>query len=282
MDMATVQDKIVDGAVTAGILVHSPMVLMLAIGLLGGWLSWLNTDYDSPYCHRKLARNLITGVLATFMVPLFLQMIGSSLLKDISPQYQQFYVFLGMCSAAAFVAQRFASTISEQLLQKANDKAEHAEQTAKNASEKTLSIEIQQMQLQGSLHMIKKNFEEALVYMDEYLKHNPKDSNTLWRRAYCLKRVGRVARALKDIDVAIDCSKKPQGMLYYNKGCYMALLKKDTSEIVKVLERALELDFEPVKTAIANDLESDFKRIKDDPKFIDFLSKYKVALDVTE
>lgn len=272
--------SVIESVLSFGVLMHGPMILMVVVGLLGGWLSWLNADYEHEFCRRRLIRNLITGVLATLMVPLFLQMIGSNLLAEISPNYQQFYVFLGMCSAAAFISQRFASTVSEQLLQRANDRAEHAEITAKTASERTISIETEQIKLQGSMHMIKKEFEEALVFMEEYLKHNPEDSNTLWRKAYCLKRVGRTARALKDIDLAIKYSKKPQGMLYFNKACYMSILNKNINDIIISLEKALELEFESVKVAIEKDLKIDLVHISNDAKFISFLEKHNIRRKV--
>lgn len=270
------QENLTSSAAIVGEYTHSPLILMVIIGLFGGWLSWLNTDYNESYCHRRLARNLITGVLATFMVPLFLQMIGSNLLKDISPNYQNIYVFLGMCSAAAFVCQKFASSISQQLLQKANDKAELAEKTAQLASEKTLSVQIDQIKLQGSMHMIKQEYEEALVFMNEYLKHNPMDSNTLWRKAYCLKRVGDVPQAMKNIDLAIQNSVKPPGMLYFNKSCYMALLQHKVSEIVECLEMALKLDEDKVKIAISKDLSDDFSSIAHEDEFKKLLDKYQI------
>ncbi|MBH0017196.1 YEATS-associated helix-containing protein [Pseudoalteromonas sp. NGC95] len=262
-----------------GLWIHSPFILMLLIGLLGGWLSWLNSDYDHNYCHRRLARNLITGVLATFMVPLFLQMIGSSLLKDISPIYQKFYVFLGMCSAAAFVSQKFATSISEKLLQKANDKADHAEQTAKEASEKTYEIANEHLMLQGSVLILKKQFNEALVYIDKYLQRIPEDSNVLWRKAYCLKRLNNIDGALDNINKAIEHSKIPQGLLFYNQACYRALLNQGVEPVIESLRKALELDPLGVTPALVKDLREDFKSIKDSEVFLNFLKENKINKD---
>lgn len=271
-----------------GFVVHSPFILMLSIGLFGGWLSWLNADYDEAFCKRRLFRNLITGMLATFMVPLFLQMIGSNLLVEISPDYSKFYVFLGMCSAAAFVSQKFASSISDKMLQQATEKADSASKSAQQATAKTLSIEIEQLKLQGSLHMIKKEYEEALLLMEEYLKHNSRDPGTLFRKAFCLKRVGRVSRALKEINLAIEYSKKPSALLYFNKACYMALLKKPIDEIISVLSTGLIIDEAEIKSAIMEELKlseqddsedsGDFDGIKEDVTFIGFLTKSGLSI----
>ncbi len=260
--------------------IHSPFVMMLIVGLMGGWLSWLNADYDEEFCKRRLIRNLITGVLATFMVPLFLQMIGSNLLTDISPQYQQFYVFLGMCSAAAFVAQKFASSISEQLLQKANNKAEHAEAIAKENSKKTISLEIEQLKLQGSISLLKNEFEKALGYLDAYLEHQPNDVNSLWRKAFCLKRLGRKDVALQVIDKAITVSqnsgKEISALLFFNRACYKALLSEKVGSIVNDLEKSMSIDSVATIRNIKNDLAEDFSNIRNEPQFVDFLDKYEI------
>lgn len=277
VDMSNSASNTVELTTTFGFIVHSPFILMFVVGLLGGWLSWLNADYNQKFCYRRLARNLVTGVLATFMVPLFLQMIGSNLLSEISPKYQQFYVFLGMCSAAAFVSQKFASSISDQLLRKANDKAEHAEQTAREASDQTMIIANEHLMLQGSVLMLRKQFNEALVYIDKYLKRIPNDSNVLWRKAYCLKRMEDNKGALYFINQAIKCAERPQGMLFFNKACYMSLLDQDVSEIIQNLDKAIELDPEAAKKAILKDLKEDFKDVKSNPKFVDFLRTHELS-----
>ncbi|WP_037469776.1 YEATS-associated helix-containing protein, partial [Shewanella marina] len=275
--ITTPEAKAVDGSSIA-MWVHAPFFMMLILGLLGGVLSWLTFDNTSKLFSRICCKHIITGILATFMVPLFLQMIGSGLLDEISNTHKQFYVFLGICSAAAFVAQRFATSISDQLIKDANRKATQAEQKAEEATTKTYEIHIEQLKLQGSMHMIKHEFEEALILMNQYLEYNPKDSNSLCRKAFCLKRVGRIEKALEAINAAIGSLDKPNGIYFFNKACYMTLLDKNIKEIIENLELAILHGGSDVKQAIIKDCDCDLKALLDKPEFISFLKKHNVDL----
>jgi len=272
MDMPTT--PLPDNAVDALSFNIAPFFVMLLMGLLGGLLSWVSTHSGSKFNIYELVKHLLTGLMATFMVPVFLQMIGSSLLKDISPAYQQFYVFLGMCSAVAFVSQNFANSISQRLLQDANSKAEHAEITAQEASAKTASIEVQQLKLQGAVHFLKDEFEQALMYFDEYLTHNPKDANTLWRKAYCLKRREKFSEAIDCINKAIEFSeKKVPALLYFNRACYKCLALMPIESVISDLNEAVKLDEVTTKKAVKSDLDIDFAGIREKQEFIDFLTQ---------
>lgn len=264
--------------------VHSPLLMMFSFGIFGGILSWLTFDNDKSFFSKECLKHMITGILATFMVPLFLQMIGSALLEDILSTHKQLYVFLGMCSAAAFIAQRFATSISDQLIKDANIKATHAEEKAENAvvkadqaSSKSDELQVEQLKLKGSVHMLKKEYSEALVFMNGYLKHHPKDSSALWRKAYCLKRVKQYDEALNVIEQAIEHSPQLDGILIYNKACYMCLVGKAVKDIIQVLEEAISINASGVKNALQDDLDEDLKSINKSEEFVEFLCKYGIS-----
>ncbi|MFT4927499.1 MAG: hypothetical protein ACI8WB_003610 [Phenylobacterium sp.] len=187
--------------------IHSIWIAMLITGATGGLLSWYMaedckqdsqkeyTDKDPANAHitdkpsEPIVKHLLIGLLATFMVPLFLQMIGSTLLVDLVPQHHKFFLFLGFCSAAAYFSQRFASTMSQQILDQAKKtagteakKEAHkigdevkktaigAEDIAEKALKQTESLEVANLALKGALYMIENEFERALIYLDQYLK----------------------------------------------------------------------------------------------------------------
>ncbi len=107
-------------------IIHSIWLTMLITGILGGILAWYREQHNDKTSTQNLIAHCISGILATFMVPLFLQMIGSSLLKDLAPEYHQFYVFIGFCSAAAYISQTFANKVSERMMQDTQQKAQGA------------------------------------------------------------------------------------------------------------------------------------------------------------
>ena len=259
-------------AATAGTWIHSPLIMMVIVGLLGGYLSWVNavhekSNLNDPICKKRLWKHLITGVMATLMVPLFLQMIGSSLLGQISPNNSSFYVFLGFCSAAAYVAQRFAGTISERLLKDVADKAEHAEQEVDK-------LKVNQLRLQGNIHFLEKEYSKALSYFNEYIQFVQNDINTLSRMAYSLKRMGHIKEALDITNKAINFSNNDDWILFYNRACYKALLLKNQDnieDIISDLVKSVQFSREDVIQSITADLEDDFKIIADNTSFKDFL-----------
>lgn len=257
---------------TASSWVHSPLVMMVIVGLLGGYLSWVNSVHEKsnprdPVCKKKLWKHLITGVMATLMVPLFLQMIGSSLLDKISPNNSQFYVFLGFCSAAAYVAQRFAGTVSERLLKDVADKAIHAEKEVDK-------IRVNQFRLQGNIHFLEKEYDKALTYFVEYTQFIPDDINTLSRMAYSFKRIGKIKEALDITQKAISLSKNNDWILYYNRACYRTLLMGDSQiidDIISDLKKATKFSREDVHSSLENDLSEDFVTLVNTSLFKDFL-----------
>lgn len=272
----TIYNAASETAEVSGYFIHSPLILMLVIGLLGGYLSWVSSIYEKsdsgkPICRKRLWKHLITGILATFMVPLFLQMIGSSLLEDVSPRHSQYYVFLGLCSAAAYVAQRFAGTISERLIKDAANKAEHAEQEVDK-------LKISQLKLQGNIHFLEREYPKALIYLREYLELCPNDINTLCRVAYSLKRLGQVQEALNTINKAIKVSEEEDWLLYYNRACYTSLIhkQKNVASVVDDLKRAYQVAKSAtaeIHNALKDDMKEDFKDISKEAEFETFLNE---------
>lgn len=278
-ETAITPEQALDAATQAGSWIHSPLVMMIVVGLLGGYLSWTNSVYEKsrvnePICKMKLWKHLITGIMATLMVPLFLQMIGSSLLGKISPNNSQFYVFLGFCSAAAYVSQRFAGTISERLLKDVAEKANHAEQEVDK-------LKVNQLRLQGNIHFLEGEYSKALAYFSEYLALCPEDTNTLCRAAYSLKRKGQYGEALNLINKAIGLEKDQHWILYYNKACYLSLLYNNdgkVDDIIEALKTAERLSDGGFTKAVQDDLENDFKAVSSLDEFKNYVKSVGIEV----
>lgn len=119
----------------------------LIAGIFGGLLNFLLykqqlSDLESarpPAATSKtfvpLAGNIVLGIGAAFLVPLFLHVIGSDLLGKMSgtpgdgPQYSQLLVFGGFCLVASMSAKSFIQSVSERVVRK----AENAEKLAGEA-----------------------------------------------------------------------------------------------------------------------------------------------------
>ena len=117
------------------------VAVMLACGVLGGIVNFFLAD---PGGERPLVwwKHVVIGIVAAFMVPLFLNMISSGLIDGIRGTSAQpgdsskLYVLAGFCLVAAVSSRAFIRTLSDRVLQEArsaNKKAEEAQEQAAEA-----------------------------------------------------------------------------------------------------------------------------------------------------
>jgi len=260
--------------------VHSIWIVMLIIGLCGGVLAWHKDHDNEDSLTEHFITHIITGILATFMVPLFLQMIGSTLLKTLAPNHHQFYVFVGFCSAAAFISHNFASKVSDRMMQDTQKKAKVAEKKADEALLKSESNFVEGLKTRGGILFQEENYDKALLYINEYLDHRPEDAGMLWRKAYILKRESNVSEAYELVSKAIELKTDPIALIYFNRACYGCLLNKSVESVIKDLEHAFKIDDDgKVVEYIKNDIEKDLKLFMKNTIFLDYLSSKGVQID---
>lgn len=116
--------------------------IMLIAGMFGGYLNYLhNFDTTENEGKNKLAitKYILLGIGSAFLVPAFLKMIASDLIKQSNNFENNCYlIFGGFCLIAAIFSRRFITTIGEKILEAAK-KAEKTAQESKLVSETTKS-----------------------------------------------------------------------------------------------------------------------------------------------
>jgi hypothetical protein len=89
--------------------------VMLVAGVLGGTVNHFVThETDAP--RLPLSRSLLAGITASFMVPLFLNMISSDLMEQVRGDTSKLLVFGGFCLIAAVASRVFTRTVPDRLL----------------------------------------------------------------------------------------------------------------------------------------------------------------------
>jgi DNA-binding transcriptional ArsR family regulator len=104
--------------------------IILAGGALGGIVSaFLSEDSETTvfYCFKQI----VVGIGCAFIVPLFLNMISSTLLQQAQNDPVAYFVFAGFCVIAAASSKRFISSVSARVLQQVKE----AKGEAKKATE---------------------------------------------------------------------------------------------------------------------------------------------------
>lgn len=91
--------------------------IMVACGLLGGLVNFWGTPQTLAQSESyPLLKRISAGLAASFAVPLFLNMISSSLVTDSKSEPLKLLVFAGFCIIAAISSKAFIETLSKKLL----------------------------------------------------------------------------------------------------------------------------------------------------------------------
>ena len=107
------------------------IVVMLSAGTVGGLLNYYTSQSADPD-HSSILKSIIAGICASFLVPLFLNMISSNLIDTIrgsantSSDVSKLFVFAGFCLIAAISSSAFIRTLSDRVLAEAKAAKEEA------------------------------------------------------------------------------------------------------------------------------------------------------------
>lgn len=114
--------------------------VILVAGLLGGAVNYFMTLKDDRE-GTNYAKSATLGIAASLLVPLFLNMISSTLLDSIrnsasgTVDLTKILVFAGFCLVAAISSTAFIKTLSDRVLQEAREAKKVARQADKKASD---------------------------------------------------------------------------------------------------------------------------------------------------
>lgn len=127
------------------------LAIMLSVGAFGGYLNYLHnfdTLVEEPKDNRIKLKYVLLGIGSALLVPAFLKMIASDLIKN-PGQYDgiNYLIFAGFCLIAAIFSRRFISTIGERIL-------EAAQQAEKNSKETKKEIESTKQELSNTQERI--------------------------------------------------------------------------------------------------------------------------------
>jgi hypothetical protein len=90
-------------------------LLMVGAGLLGGVTNYFRIESDKKNS-RTFLGNILMGISAALLIPLFLNMISSNLIKESAGDNSKLFIFFGFCLIASLSSKAFIQTISERVL----------------------------------------------------------------------------------------------------------------------------------------------------------------------
>lgn len=97
--------------------------IILVSGFIGGSANYYRSLKNGEDRNYFLTRSLITGLVASACVPLFLNMVSSSLLK-LENRIPDLFVFAGFCLIASYFSFSFLRSLSDRTLGELDQKTE--------------------------------------------------------------------------------------------------------------------------------------------------------------
>ncbi|MFZ5645894.1 MAG: YEATS-associated helix-containing protein [Bacillota bacterium] len=112
------------------------IITMIGMGVLGGIINYyINNSPKKKYeenTREEIIKSVIIGIGASFLVPLFLNMISSNLLPETNDNYNKTLVFAGFCLIAAITSKTFINSMTERVLKQAEEASEAAKKAEKS------------------------------------------------------------------------------------------------------------------------------------------------------
>ncbi|HTO16315.1 MAG TPA: YEATS-associated helix-containing protein [Edaphocola sp.] len=115
------------------------IAIMIISGAFGGFLNYLHKfDTRADEETHSVTKYILLGIGAAFVIPLFLKMISSDLIR--SSDNLDYLIFAGFCLIAAIFSKRFITTIGEQVLERAKNAEKMAKESIRKADNNQLDI----------------------------------------------------------------------------------------------------------------------------------------------
>jgi predicted transcriptional regulator len=110
------------------------IITIISSGVLGGTVNFFQQYSKENKGWVNYIRCIVIGLGASFLVPLFLQMISSNLVDNAKLNDKDLLVFIGFCLIASIFSRRFIETIGDKVLKQVQEAKETA-QTAKEIAQ---------------------------------------------------------------------------------------------------------------------------------------------------
>ena len=89
--------------------------IMVLAGMLGGAANYFLADRQGDTSHKPWQKYIVLGVVAALTVPLFLNMISSTLLEGARTKPVEFYSFAGFCLIYVIASRRLMENVAQRL-----------------------------------------------------------------------------------------------------------------------------------------------------------------------
>jgi tetratricopeptide (TPR) repeat protein len=223
---------------------------------------------------------VVMGMSAGLLVPLFLNTISSTLIKDVSADQSKLFVLIGFGVAAGTFAKQFLGSVAKKALElsrKASQDAAAAQKVAAAAESDAKNADRRALDLYMVLRLVDEDkVEQALTTVKEVLDADPQNAEAWAWRGYCEKRLISPAVAAESLEKALRIEGKDIFKWLYNLACYKCLAGAPVEEVMGILTRAKKKATPKQRQQLKTDLQEDpdFGRLAKSSEFEKFVVNF--------
>jgi tetratricopeptide (TPR) repeat protein len=257
---------------------------MLSFGAFGGFVNY-QIEKNKDIQNSSWIRYITMGIAASFLVPLFLNMISSNLLSNIfnnctpsetnpcAIKPENYFILVGFCMVAAIFSKQFIDSIAQRALkisEKAEKKAEIAEKSSKQASKHSAALAT------ASALVEDKKYDRAIKIISAIINDDPEFPVAHAYLAFIYKREKKYKEAVDSMEKAVYLLNKEDAVWLYNLACYYCLNNESVEKVMETLIKAKSVanigQMQIIRESITKP-EEDFKKIEKNPVFTKFLKE---------
>lgn len=142
------------------------LLIIVFCGLLGGYANFHNIQFDTNMWFY-LRKCLLTGIVASAVVPLFLHIVSSDLIKvtsGVKLEVHKYFIFGGFCLIAAYSSNSFLQLISSEVIQNLQTQVIKNEDKIEALTDKNIDeVEIENLQALNKKEVLKEKADDVNV-----------------------------------------------------------------------------------------------------------------------
>lgn len=123
---------------------HNLIIILIIFlsGIFGGTINFFRVSLKEDRILFNLLKSVFTGLGASILVPLFLNMMSSDLIESSSSNPSDYYLIIGFCLISAIFSNKFIDSIGERVLNQINKVSTEVDNVKSELREATTEEEL--------------------------------------------------------------------------------------------------------------------------------------------
>lgn len=191
--------------------------IMLFAGILGGFINFYRDEWGFYIKERIKTKLILSGIGASFLVPLFLNTISSGLLESSKERPSDYFIIAGFCLVSAILSYRFIDSIGEVVMKKIKTNEERIDKitTVVNEVKEELDVTNTEGEIDDTKTKIKDESidNDSIALLEAFTKSKFAFRSVFGLAKQVNREIGKVRENLEDLQIkgyVIRVMRKPE------------------------------------------------------------------------